>query len=86
MDAGGYASLSPESQAVLQDAPIIMAPPRHLAYLPQLSGDQIVWQVPFSEGIEKLLTLRGSRVAVIFSGDPFWFGAGSQITQKLDRR
>ena len=86
MDAGGYASLSPEAQAVLQDTPTIMAPPRHLAALPQLSGDQIVWPVPFSEGIEKLLKLRGSRVVVIFSGDPFWFGAGSQIIQKLDRR
>ena len=86
MDAGGYASLSPEAQAVLQDTPTIMAPPRHLASLPKLSGDQIVWPVPFSEGIEKLLKLRGSRVAAIFSGDPFWFGAGSQIIQKLDRR
>ena len=86
MDAGGYARLSPEAQAVLQDTPTIMAPPRHLASLPQLSGDQIVWPVPFSEGIEKLLKLRGSRVVVIFSGDPFWFGAGSQIIQKLDRR
>ena len=70
----------------MQDTPTIMAPPRHLASLPQLSGDQIVWPVPFSEGIEKLLKLRGSRVVVIFSGDPFWFGAGSQIIQKLDRR
>ena len=86
MDAGGYASLSPEAQAVLQDTPTIMAPPRHLASLPQLSGDQIAWPVPFSEGIEKLLKLRGSRVVVIFSGDPFWFGAGSQIIRKLDRR
>ena len=86
MDAGGYASLSPEAQAVLHDTPTIMAPPRHLASLPQLSGDQIVWPVPFSEGIEMLLKLRGSRVVVIFSGDPFWFGAGSQIIQKLDRR
>ena len=86
MDAGGYASLSPEAQAVLQDTPTIMAPARHLASLPKLSGDQIVWPVPFSEGIEKLLKLRGSRVVVIFSGDPFWFGAGSQIIQKLDRR
>ena len=86
MDAGGYASLSPEAQAVLQGTPTIMAPPRHLASLPQLSGDQIVWPVPFSEGIEKLLKLRGSRVVVIFSGDPFWFGAGSQIIRKLDRR
>ena len=86
MDAGGYASLSPEAQAALQDAPIIMAPSRHLASLPQLSGDQIVWPVPFSEGIERLLTLRGSHVVVILSGNPFWFGAGSQITQKFDRR
>ena len=86
MDAGGYASLSPEAQAVLQGTPTIMAPSRHLASLPQLSGDQIVWPVPFSEGIEKLLELRGSPVVVIFSGDPFWFGAGSQIIRKLDRR
>ena len=86
MDAGGYASLTPEAQAVLQDTPTIMAAPRHLASLPKLSGDQITWPVPFSEGIEKLLKLRGSRVVVIFSGDPFWFGAGSQIIRKLDRR
>ncbi|MDA9673455.1 precorrin-6y C5,15-methyltransferase (decarboxylating) subunit CbiE [Paracoccaceae bacterium] len=86
MDAGGYASLSPETQLVLKDTPIIMAPSRHLASLPKLSGDQIEWPVPFSEGIEKLLTLRGNRAVVIFSGDPFWFGAGSQITQHLDRK
>ena len=87
MDAGGYASLSPEAQAVLKDTSIIMAPSRHLASLPQLSGDQIVWPVPFSEGIERLLTLRGSHVVVILSGNPFWFGAGSQITQnrKFDK-
>ena len=86
MDAGGYASLSLEAQAVLQGSPIIMAPPRHLASLPKLSGDQIAWPIPFSEGIEQLLKLRGNQVVVIFSGDPFWFGAGSQIIRKLDRR
>ena len=83
MDAGGYASLSPEAQAVLQDTPTIMAPPRHLASLPQLSGDQIVWPVPFSEGIEKLLKLRGSRVVVIFSGDPFWLGQAPKLSESL---
>ena len=86
MDAGGYASLSPEAQEVLRGSPIIMAPPRHLASLPKLSGDQIAWPIPFSEGIEQLLKLRGNQVVVIFSGDPFWFGAGSQVTQNLDRK
>ena len=67
MDAGGYASLSPEAQEVLQGSPIIMAPPRHLASLPKLSGDQIAWPIPFSEGIEQLLKLRGNQVVVILS-------------------
>ncbi len=43
------------------------------------------WPVPFGEGITRVLGLRGQRVVMLASGDPFWFGAGSVITRHLRR-
>lgn len=60
-----------------------MGPARHLGLLPQLPARQIVWPVPFADGLPILDGLRGQRVAVLVSGDPFWFGAGSVIAKAL---
>ena len=40
--------------------------------------------MPFGAGIDALLAQRGRRVVMLVSGDPFWFGAGSVITRRLD--
>jgi len=61
-----------------------MGPPRHLTLLPDLSAERIAWPVPFADGIEQLLALRGKQVVVLASGDPFWFGAGSILTRHLE--
>lgn len=45
--------------------------------------DLIPWPVPFADGIAILASLRGQRVAVLASGDPFWFGAGSVIARSF---
>jgi len=60
-----------------------MGPPRHLALLPEGAGQRIEWPVPFADGVAQLLGLRGRRVVMLTSGDPFWFGAGSVVTQQL---
>lgn len=60
-----------------------MGPPRHLALLPGLGGERVEWPVPFADGVERLLGLRGRRVAVLVSGDPFWFGAGAVLARHL---
>lgn len=62
-----------------------MAPPRHLALVADTGAQRIAWPVPFADGIAQLLALRGRRVVVLASGDPFWFGAGSVIARHLDR-
>lgn len=64
-----------------------MGPPRHLALLPDagLNAERIEWPVPFADGIEVLRGLRGRRVAVLVSGDPFWYGAGRAISAAFDR-
>lgn len=52
-------------------------------HTPKAPQKQIVWPVPFSDGIELLLSLQGQKVAVLASGDPFWFGVGSVIARKI---
>ena len=79
----GPNALTPASHKALQDAEIIMGAKRHLGLLPTLSAKQITWPIPFADGIPQLLELRGQRVVVLASGDPFWFGAGSVIARHL---
>ncbi len=45
--------------------------------------DLVAWPAPFADGIAILASLRGQRVAVLASGDPFWFGAGSVIARSF---
>lgn len=61
-----------------------MGAARHLELLPDLACDTVEWPVPFADGIEVLLGLRGHRVVVLASGDPFWFGAGTVLARHLD--
>jgi len=56
---------------------------RHLSLLPALSAECRPWPVPFAEGVAPLLGLRGRRVVLLASGDPFWFGAGTVVTREL---
>ncbi len=79
----GPESLPPASLAALKAAQVVMGPARHLGLLPVLEAQQIVWPVPFADGLPVLQSLRGQRVAVLVSGDPFWFGTGSVIAQAL---
>ena len=80
----GPEGLPPASRVALEKAEIIMGAARHLALLPGLSADCVEWPVPFADGIERLLALRGRRVAMLASGDPFWFGAGTVLARHLE--
>jgi precorrin-6Y C5,15-methyltransferase (decarboxylating) len=45
--------------------------------------ERIEWPVPFADGLPILHGLRGRRVAVLASGDPFWFGAGAVFAREF---
>jgi precorrin-6Y C5,15-methyltransferase (decarboxylating) len=79
----GPAGLPPASREALEKAEIVAGAARHLALLPPLAAETITWPVPFTEGIPRLLGLRGRRVVMLASGDPFWFGAGTVIARSL---
>lgn len=74
----GPAGLSPASRDALAAAEVVFGGPRHLA----LAGVQgRPWSVPFDTA--PVLAERGRRVAVLVSGDPFWFGAGGSLVPHL---
>ncbi|ARC89059.1 precorrin-6y C5,15-methyltransferase (decarboxylating) subunit CbiE [Rhodovulum sp. MB263] len=79
----GPEGLPPASRDALERAEIVMGPARHLALLPGLAAERLDWPVPFADGLPILQGLRGRRVAVLASGDPFWFGAGSVIARRF---
>lgn len=78
----GLAGLSDASREALGQAEIIFGGPRHLALV--AAGDRgRAWPIPFS--ICPVLSCKGQNVAILASGDPFWFGAGSSLTAHLGR-
>ena len=80
----GPDGLPPASRRAIENAEIVIGPPRHLAALTWYKGETVEWPAPFREGLPKLLELRGRRVVALASGDPFWFGSGSMIAQVLE--
>ncbi|MEL7348038.1 MAG: precorrin-6Y C5,15-methyltransferase (decarboxylating) subunit CbiT [Pseudomonadota bacterium] len=89
MGEDGPAGLCPASREALAGAEVVTGAARLMALLDDSSvaagADRRVWPVPFAEGIAPLLALRGRRVAVLASGDPFWCGAGTTLSRHLPR-
>ncbi|SLN55402.1 Precorrin-6Y C(5,15)-methyltransferase [decarboxylating] [Roseivivax jejudonensis] len=79
----GPDGLSAASRAAIAEADVVMGPERHLSLLPESAAERIVWPVPFSDGLPKLEKLRGRRTVALVSGDPFWYGGGRVIAQRL---
>ncbi len=75
----GPEGLGAASRDALADAEVIMGPERHLSLIPEGAARRVVWPVPFKDGLGILEGLKGRRVVVLASGDPFWFGAGRVI-------
>ena len=76
----GLAGLTDASRDALAGAEIVFGGPRHLA-LVGAGGRGRVWPVPFDVG--PVLAEKGSKVAVLASGDPFWYGAGGSLAAHL---
>ena len=80
----GPDGLSVASHKALSNADVVVGPARHLALLGGgVAARRLEWPVPFADGLALVLKMRGQRVVVLASGDPFWFGAGAVLAQHL---
>ncbi|AUH32114.1 precorrin-6y C5,15-methyltransferase (decarboxylating) subunit CbiE [Paracoccus tegillarcae] len=77
----GLSGLSDASREAVAGADLVFGGPRHLA-LAGAGARGREWPVPFD--IKPALAARGQRVAVLASGDPFWFGAGGSLAGHLE--
>ncbi|MFN3644433.1 MAG: precorrin-6y C5,15-methyltransferase (decarboxylating) subunit CbiE [Gemmobacter sp.] len=78
----GLAGLPEASRARLGAAEVVFGGARHLALAGVGAGRARRWPVPFDPA--PVLAVRGRRVAVLASGDPFWHGAGGSLAALLD--
>ncbi len=80
LNEDGLDGLTPAARHALDQAEVVFGGPRHLA-LAQVGERGRPWPVPFD--IAPVVALRGQRVVVLASGDPFWFGAGGSLAAHL---
>ncbi|WP_027259768.1 bifunctional cobalt-precorrin-7 (C(5))-methyltransferase/cobalt-precorrin-6B (C(15))-methyltransferase [Leisingera aquimarina] len=77
----GLEGLGDASRKALAEAEVIFGGPRHLELAGAGAKGQ-PWPVPFSTA--PVLAMRGRRVVVLASGDPFWHGAGGSLMRDLE--
>lgn len=76
----GVKGLSDASRSALEGAEVVFGGPRHLR-LAAIGERGRPWPIPFS--VKPVLDLRGRNVAVLASGNPFWYGAGGTLVDCL---
>jgi precorrin-6B C5,15-methyltransferase / cobalt-precorrin-6B C5,C15-methyltransferase len=80
----GIEALSAQARELVRTAAVVFGGPRHLALAaPLIRGVGRPWSVPFDRTMAEVLELRGRAVCVLASGDPFYHGVGSLLSQHI---
>ncbi|MCV0378600.1 precorrin-6y C5,15-methyltransferase (decarboxylating) subunit CbiE [Nitratireductor sp.] len=80
----GMAGLGEEARRAIADAEIVFGGARHLELAAdQISGETRQWPSPFGKALDEIEALRGKKVCVLASGDPFHFGVGATLTRRI---
>ncbi|WEK02875.1 MAG: precorrin-6y C5,15-methyltransferase (decarboxylating) subunit CbiE [Candidatus Devosia phytovorans] len=81
----GLDGLGSAARAAIAEAEFVFGGARHLELAASLVlGEARPWLSPFSDSVDAILALRGRKVCVLASGDPFHFGVGATLTRRLD--
>ncbi|WP_172328531.1 precorrin-6y C5,15-methyltransferase (decarboxylating) subunit CbiE [Mangrovicoccus sp. HB161399] len=81
----GLPGLSPAARTRLETAEVVYGAPRHHALAPGLRGERRAWPSPFSALEAEIAAMRGRPVAVLVTGDPIWFSAGTRFLKAFPR-
>ncbi|MCA6112178.1 precorrin-6y C5,15-methyltransferase (decarboxylating) subunit CbiE [Bradyrhizobium cenepequi] len=78
----GLAGLSEASRKALAEAETVFGGERHLT-LAGIGKRGRPWPIPFDT--DGVLACRGRPTAVLASGDPFWYGVGTSLAERLNK-
>lgn len=80
----GAGGLGIAAQRLIARAEFVFGGRRHLALAAELiQGEVRPWPVPFDAAMTEVTRLRGRRVCVLASGDPFHFGVGATLARQV---
>jgi precorrin-6Y C5,15-methyltransferase (decarboxylating) len=79
----GRAGLSASAIALLDAAELVIGGRRHLDLIGATPGEQRIWSTPLDATIPDIIARRGRPVAVLASGDPFWYGVGVTLARSI---
>ena len=83
----GVDGLSAAARGLISDAAIVFGGRRHLALAaPLIRGAARAWPSPFDGAADEVSRHRGRQVCVLASGDPFHYGVGAVLAQRIDPR
>lgn len=81
----GVAGLGERAKAAISAASFVFGGKRHLELAaPLIRGEAQPWPQPFDAAMAAVLDLRGQKVCVLASGDPFLFGVGVTLSRHLE--
>jgi precorrin-6B C5,15-methyltransferase / cobalt-precorrin-6B C5,C15-methyltransferase len=75
----GFEALSPAARRLLTQASLVVGGKRHLSLAGDMPGRRLTWPSPPENAFPEILAARGEPVCVLASGDPFFYGIGSQL-------
>jgi len=85
LGADGWDGLAARSRAAISGARVIVGGPRQLDLLPaNVPGDRIPLPSPLLPALDELVAAHaGTRLVVLASGDPMFYGIGSTLVRRL---
>jgi precorrin-6B C5,15-methyltransferase / cobalt-precorrin-6B C5,C15-methyltransferase len=80
----GIDGLSSAAQQAIAQAELLVGGARHLALAGKVKGETLAWPSPLQDAFPAILARRGEPVVILATGDPFFHGVGSLLTEKID--
>ena len=81
----GLDGLGAADRHAIESAEIVFGGRRHLDLAaPAIRGEARSWPSPFDPSMKEVLALRGRKVCVLASGDPFLHGVGATLSRHID--
>jgi len=81
----GLAGLTPAARTLVDDAEVFVGGERHLSMLPPDDRERLAWPSPLSALLDEIELRRGTRVCVLATGDPLWYGIGVSLLRRIPR-
>ncbi len=83
----GVEGLSAAARGLIGAAEIVFGGRRHLSLAASLiRGAARPWPSPFDGAVDEVMNYRGRQVCVLASGDPFHYGIGAVLAQRINPR